>query len=814
MDPAAETQKYRFHDFELDLGAHSLRLRGEPVRLERRPFDLLVLLVTRHGLMVPREEIIARLWPGKVVIDFDTGLNTLVRKVRQALGDSPDHPVFIETVAGLGYRFVAPVTRAELVAAPAAVTSSTAVPSSSTSGRRRTRRGTAVVVGTLLVAAAIALVAWYALIREPPRKSIAVLPFENLTGNDDLDYLAAGLAEETNASLAQVDLTNVSLIGRVSAQALMSSSKPISQYGREIGVDFVVASSLRAEDSKIRVTSRLVRVEDNAQVWAASFDREMTSLLGLQRELSSAIAEQVRLRLSPEVAAAMARRQTRNPEAYDLYLQGRYQWSLLSAASSRRALEFYEGAIAKDPGYALAWAGIAQVLSTAPITGDADPAFVSARARDAVQRAVRYGAELSEAQYVLGHFHLIMDWDWRAAEIAFRKAVAIDPNNAIAYLFLGHVRSQAGDQVEARELVRRARELDPLFSHTFALSSQVAFQARDYPSALEFARQAIAINPEGWVGYLQLGQTLGELGDYREAIAAFDKAELHSGGNSKAVAYRANVLARSGRIHEARAVIASLEAKAVERYVPPYAIAIIYEGLSEHQAALHWLERAFAVRDVHLFFLPVDPRWDALRDDPQFQSLVKRCRFCGRNAALVAGRCQDAEPDEAADAGAALVIDKVDGRSAIASANIDGIWTAKSLAIAGNGTVRGLVTFTGPAGKTRQMGMCLVQRYEPNKEAIGCSDVNDCNSAPRLLPAGGSRYCVATGGMGQKYCYYRPGPRESYCAASPAMDLTRVAPGTYRIDSAAAPETHWLALTCFNMCAAIPPAISEQATVR
>ena len=813
MDVTAETQKYCFHDFELDLGAHMLRQRGEAVRLERRPFDLLVLLVTRPGLLVPRDEIIARLWPGNVVIDFDTGLNTLVRKVRQALGDSPDNPVFIETVAGLGYRFIAPVSRVEAPAETLPRQPVAAVAGTQPEGARP-RRGAVIAVVAVLVAAASALGIWRFANREPVRKSIAVLPFENLTGNEELNYLAAGLAEETNASLAQVDLAHVRLIGRVSAQALASATKPLSEIGRELGVDYVVSGSLRAEESTIRVTSRLVRVKNNEQVWTASFDRELTSLLGLQRELSSTIAEQIRLRLSPEVAAAMARRQTQNPQAYDLYLQGRYQWSLLTAAGSRRALELYERAIAKDPGYALAWAGIAQVLSTAPITGDADPVFVFARAQDAVQRAVQYGADLTEVQYALGHFHLIMDWDWPAAENALRKAVAIDPNNAIAYLFLGHVRSQSGDQVEARELVRRARELDPLFSHTFALSAQVAFQARDYPLALDLAKQAVAINPEGWVGHLQLGQALAALGDDTGALAAFDKALFYSGGNSKAVSSRAFVLARSGRADEARAVIAALQAKAQERYVPPYAIALIHAGLSENEEALKWLERALDVRDVHLFFLPVDPRWDALRDDPRFQSLLRRSRFCGRNAELIEGRCQATEAVVAGDENAWSIFDLAGGRSSMVSANIDGIWTAEVSAVAGNGTVSGVVRFTGPAGKTRQMGMCLIQRHGSDADVTVCETVDDCGAAPKALPAGGSRYCIAAEPGGEKYCHYRPGEAKDYCAASPALDRERVAPGTYRIDSAAAAGTQWLASACFNACEALPPAHSQSVTVR
>ena len=255
-----------------------------------------------------------------------------MRKVRQALGDSPDSPLFIETVAGLGYRFIASVTRPEL-SAPLDPHSPAATLAEIEPKRSRLPRA-AVAIGAMLVAAAVAFGIWHAEYFESSRQKIAVLPFENLTGNADLNYLAAGLAEETSASLAQIDPNSAHLIGRVSAQAIAASNKPVLQIGRELGVDFVVVGSLQAEQSKIRVTSRLLRVSDNEQVWAATFDREMTSFLGLQRELSSAIAQQVRLRLSPEVRAAMVRRQTLNPQAYNLYLQG----GISGVCSRRRAV--------------------------------------------------------------------------------------------------------------------------------------------------------------------------------------------------------------------------------------------------------------------------------------------------------------------------------------------------------------------------------------------------------------------------------------------------------------------------------------------
>lgn len=628
MDVVVDPRIYRFGAFELDLGAYQLRLNGKPVRLERRAFQLLALLVSRHGVLVTREEIVASLWPPKVVIDFDTGLNTLVRKVRRALGDTPEAESFIETTAGVGYRFVAPVTEITVRAPVSAVGTDAPVPRPAIDPDARSRKRTiAIVFASMLVAAAVAIGVWTVFLRGASNISIAVLPFENLTRDDSLGYLAAGLAEDTSASLAQLNLKNLRLVGRATASQLAGSGKSAAEIARELDVDFVVASSLRAEQSKIRVTSRLVRVADNEEIWTATFDRELTSTLGLQRELSIAIAEQVRLRLSADVNAAVARRQTRNPKAYDLYLRGRYAWSRISPAGNREALEYYERAIREDPGYALAWSGILHVLSNAPITGEVDPASVAGRAAEAAQRALQFGPDIAEVQLALGYYHYFLDWDWAASEAAFRKAVALDPNSAIAHLLLGHVLTQAGNYPEGREMARRARELDPFFSHTFALSATMAKEGRDYAAAAEFARQAVAINPEGWVGHLNLGMALLKLGDQRGALEAFDHAVRDSGGNFKSVAYRAHLLAGMGRAEEARIVLDHLISTSHERYVPPYTIALIYAGLGERAQALQWLERALDARDVHLVFIPVDPDWDEFRDDPHFQDLIRRCRF-------------------------------------------------------------------------------------------------------------------------------------------------------------------------------------------
>jgi TolB-like protein/Tfp pilus assembly protein PilF len=454
-----------------------------------------------------------------------------------------------------------------------------------------------------------------------------VLPFDNLSATREHDYLAEGLAEDTIASLGQIDPAHLEVIGTASTIAYKRGGKPLAAIGEELQVDYAVQGTLRAEGTRLRVTSKLIRVEDQVQLWTAAFDRELTSTLGLQRDLSAAIAQQIRIRISPERSTALVERQTADPAAYDLYLRGRHEWRRITPSGNRAALQYYREAIQRDPNYALAWSGIAQTLGAAPINSEVRPADVAALARDAARRAVELAPDVSEVQVAWGYQHFWLDWHWNLSVRALRRAIELDPSNAFAHLVLGHVLSQLGQQEEARPLMRRARELDPLFTMTYALSAHVAFQARDFGEAEEMARQTIAMDPQFWVGYMQLAQPLEQLGDFSGALAALDQGIRYSGGNAKTRSLRGYVLARMGRGDEALTVLAELEANARQQYVPPYALALINAGLGREDEVRRWLERAFDERDIHLGFLPVDPKWDAWRKQPWFIALLERCQF-------------------------------------------------------------------------------------------------------------------------------------------------------------------------------------------
>ena len=605
-------QVYRFGEFELDLNVFELKQPGKPIKLERRALDLLALLVKQPNRVVPREEIIAALWPANVVIDFDSGLNTLVRKVRTALGDSPDNPRFIETVAGRGYRFVARVET--LTASPAPAAPPVEAP------RRKFWPMVAAALALLLV---ISVVTWRTLRAPPGPVRIAVLPFVNLTGNDDLEYLAAGLAEDTSILLANIDATNLRVIA-VPARGPGDNPRSVEDLGRSLSLDFTVQSSLNFEGQRIRVAARLVRVADNEQVWAQSIDRELTNTLGVQRELGTAIAEQIRMHLSPEYIAAIARRQTQSPAAYELYLKARYEWNKLTPGSTRRALEYLDKATKTDPDYALAWAGLAWGAITSIRTADADPALAGPVATNALAEAVRLGPDLVETKISQGYLSLFRDLDPESAAKFARAAIGQDPNNAIAHMLLG-TSLMRSNGTEGREMLRRARELEPMFALAFANSANIAIVSRDYAGGQELARQAVAIDPQFWVGHFYLGRALFALGETEAALQEFDEAARLSDRHSLTYAARVGALVKLGRVDEARAVLAEARERAGHQYLPPYTFASMHELLGERDAAFEALDRAIDRRDVNLLNITMDPQMASLRDDPRFADVLRRC---------------------------------------------------------------------------------------------------------------------------------------------------------------------------------------------
>ena len=651
---------FHFGDFELDVPAYELRRHGRPVKLGRQPMEVLILLVEHRRHLVSRSDIVDRLWGKEVFVDVDTGVNTAISKIRQALRDSVDTPEFVETVPGKGYRFIAPVETTPPVAAPTAPVQlpelalapvpsvavrppAEPIPVSETGRPTRwsavskpsKHLGIALLV-LVMVAGAVQLMRLTAG-TTPTSVTVAVLPFVNLGTDPEREYLAAGLTDETSATLAQVDPAHLVVKGRT--LRYKGTTKTAAEIGQELSVDYLVESSIRAEGSRLRVMVTLIRVRDQEHVWSQFYDREPTSLLGLQQELSGAITDQIRLRLSPDRRAGLERRQTQNAAAYDAYLRGRYQLQRRTAEGNARAIEFFNRALAIDPDYALAWSELVFAYAGGAINGDARPADVAPRARAAALNAVRANPNLSESQTARGYILWIIDWDWNAAEAALQLAVGLDPSNVNAQRLLGHVLSQLGRRSEAEAAMRRTRELDPTDALSLGLSSVVASQDRDATAALEHARHAVSLDARFWIGYAALGEAYELAGDHAPALQVLlDAGRLPGGGNSKILSLKGYVLAKMGRADAAREVLATLAAISRDRYMPPYALALVYAGLEDREPMFEALEKAYAERDVHLMYLPVNAEWDPYRTDRRFVNLLGRCGFGGARGASQASQ--------------------------------------------------------------------------------------------------------------------------------------------------------------------------------
>jgi TolB-like protein/Flp pilus assembly protein TadD len=537
--------------------------------MERIPMELLLLLLERRGQLVTRDEIVERLWGRNVFLDVDSGIHTAIRKLRRILRDDPRHPTFLLTITGKGYRFVAPIHK---VPAPRAV--------------------------------------------KERRAMLAVLPFENLSNNPEHEYFSDGLTEETISQLGQINPEHLGVIARTSSMVYKRTTKSIAEIGRELGVDYILESSVRHEGQQIRTTSQLIRVNDQTHLWASTYDHDARTFLGLQSELGSAIAHQVKVRLVPQAKAAAAGR-TQDPGAYSLYLRGRYY-------SIQRGIEYFQEAVAMDPGYALAYAGLADCYMMLPITCDAPALDILPKAQAAANRAVELDGQLAEAHSAVGSIKLWMEWDWPGAEAAFRRALALNSNYVTAHRYYGHLLSNLGRHAESAEEMRRAREVDPLSPIMHALSGRLLYQARQYDAALEFLKNALAIHSDLWVTHEFLGGVYERLQMFDQALTEYQKAFERSAGITEPIAFRGHILAQQGRRSEAEEAIRILTELSKQKYVPPYNIAMVHAGLGEFQAALGWLEKAYETRDVRLTFLAVEPKWDPMRSDPRFQALLKR----------------------------------------------------------------------------------------------------------------------------------------------------------------------------------------------
>ena len=620
---------YEFEGFELDLKRYELRRNGRVLKLEKLPMELLILLVSRDGQLVSREEIAERLWGKDVFVETEHSVNTAVRKIRQALGDDPDNPRFVKTLVGKGYRFSATInSRAEQAAiSETKGRESVATAKAKTgSGRRKLWfwGGAAALLLSILLGGNVAGLRDRLLGKTHAAQisSLAVIPLENLSGDKAQEFFADGMTDELITDLAQN--SNLRVISRTSVMRYKGTRKPLPEIAKELGVDAIVEGTMERSGNRVRVRAQLIRASDDRHLWAESFERDLPDVLALESEVASSIARQVQMRLLWEHPPANRKI---NPAAYEAYLKGRYSWNRRSEAALQEGIQFFKQAIALEPSYAEAYSGLADSFTTLGYLSYLPPREAFPLARAAAEKALSLDASLAEPHASLAYVNFYFDWNWPTAEAEFKKAIVLNPNYATAHDYYCYFLMAMQRPEEAKEQIERALQLDPL---SVPINTDIGFQmfyAGSYDAAIVQLKKTLQMNPTYPLAHLWLGRSYQQKGMFDESMAEYKATDSALPNWVVTIAGIGNLQGLAKRNSDARLTLAKLDAMRKSRYVTPYGIALVYAGMGNKDEAFRWLEKAFDDRANWLVWLRFDPRWEALRADPRYAEMVHRMGF-------------------------------------------------------------------------------------------------------------------------------------------------------------------------------------------
>ena len=635
--------KYRFGAFELRTQTRELYKHGVRLKLRPQAYQVLALLLEHAGACVTREELQERVWPSNTFVDFENGVNTAIKQLRASLNDSAAEPRYIETLPKLGYRMIVPVEfEAGLAgerAAEAKEESGGAVafgevaasPTARRIGSRKWLWFTAAAVSVLAIACLVAFLKWPRTHLTPQRAApavrimVAVLPFENLTGDESQDYFSDGLTEEMIAQLGRLDPKEFGVIARTSVMHYQHTSEKMDQIGSELGVQYVLEGSVRRDSDKVRINAQLIEVGGQRQLWAQQYDRELTNLLVVQAEIAREISDSIQLTLgSPEHSETVPHPTlTRQAyQAYDLCLKGLYFWNKRTAPALQQAIVYFQQAIAKDPKYAPAYAGLANSYALVPGYTLAPAAKYMPEAREAALRALEIDDQLPEAHVALALTLENYDWDWNSAEKEYRRAIDLNPNYATAHQWYAEFLTWRGRFDEALRESESARRLDPLSLIIATDRGAIFYFSRQYDRAVEQFHSVQEMDPAFARAHLVIDAYIQQ-GRFTEALANLDQWRRQAGDGTNTSSRLVYLYGRMGQKDKARVELRKLEAMNQRLPPDPASMAMAYLGVGDNDAALSSLEKAYAERSNLLTALKVEPVYDPLRDDPRFQELLR-----------------------------------------------------------------------------------------------------------------------------------------------------------------------------------------------
>ena len=647
---------YNFGAYRVDESERLLLLGDDVVPLTPKAFDMLLVLIENSGHVLTKDELMKRVWPDTIVEEANLSHN--IYKLREALGDGRNGEKYIETLPRRGYRFVAKVTevqdhgddliveehsRAHIVveedhtpenvidAGIARAEQRRALPSAIEARHFSIPKpGLMVIAGTVLVGLVAGSVYFWrarrsASVNGPAIHSIAVLPFKPLAANDRDESLEIGMADTLISRLSNIKNLKVRPFSAVRRYTRLEDE--VARAGSELNVDAVLDGSIQKSGDRVRVNVRLVKVEGGLVIWTEHFDEKFTDIFAVQDAISRRVGNQLAPKLNGEEKRGLGKPGTANTDAYTAYVKGRYFFRKFTPADHQRAAQYFNQAIARDPNYALAYAGLSDTYASAAVNNWIPSREAFPMAKTAVRKALELDSSLAEVHVTSGAITMLYDLDWAAAEREYQQALELNPNYPETYEVYSYLLSCTGRLDEGIEMAKRGLEVDPL---SVAISDDVAgahYWARHYDEAIAQGQKSIELDRSHAAAYVFLGQAYDLKGSYAEAIAAYQKAIDLSQRTTNIMGLVGHAAAVSGRRSEALKIVKELKEVSADKSVSPYDLAIVYTGLGDKDNAINQLNRAYEERAGWIIAIKVEPMFDPLRSDPRFADLQRRLNY-------------------------------------------------------------------------------------------------------------------------------------------------------------------------------------------
>ena len=584
---------YEFGPFQLDLEQRILWKEGQPLTLAPKVFDTLLVLIERRERIIGKEELMRALWPDTSVEESNLSQNIfMLRKILREGG--PDNEPYIQTIKKRGYRFTCPVKEIQEERSPSVTPEGSEDRDTSTEPEIPSRQANATT-------------------------SIAVLPMVNETNDSTVEYLSDGITESIINILSQ--LPQVRVVARSLVYRYRGKELDALKIGRELGADVVLVGRIVVLGNKLIIRAELVEVSSGWQLWGEHYHTTLSDILTVQDEVATNISAKLRIKLTEEEKKRLGKHNTDNPEAYENYLKGRYYCNKRTSAGYEKAIEYFEQAIKLDPGYALAYSGLADSYVAFDFYGVLPPWETSPKAKKAAIAAILINDSLAEAHTSLACVKMMYERDWSNAEKEFKRAIELDPNYAQAHNWYSHFLMAMGRIEESLAESEKALKLDPLDDSINQYLGWHYLHARQFDRAIGQLEKTLTENPEFFLARVTLGMAYEQNGELDKAIAEFQMAyELEK--NNVVLGFLGHAYAMAGNTEAAQKILTELEELSRRVYVPAYSIALIYTALGETDDAFEWFEKAYAAQNEWLNWLKTAPEVDSLRADPRFTELL------------------------------------------------------------------------------------------------------------------------------------------------------------------------------------------------